>query len=357
LNTQHLLLGVPQQPEGAARPTHFDQIDDRTARCVSGNSLSPGVYPVGIYIPHPSPTSGDPSASFHLINCSTPRLWLRYQLWERMDNARRHQVLSRRTVDWYIARGRLLTEREVEFFRFGDMAEASRLASWVFATQEDEPSPPAVAHPLDERLSRHGLLAFIMAEGGTSACIPGLTKALAEDRFLPPTPEAPGHYGWVAAFTIARLEPWAEVDDWLAGQLERREAVALRAADAVAAPEPVFEPSIILPPGVPPMPEPSDGPGPRNRRRPMEEPPPRKLGPAPEVGATAAAILVQRRGVDPGRFRLEASECPEVHPTLEFQGYRFQDEAGRKALLKWWADEGAGMPVILRPADSASLQP
>ena len=53
LGRQHLLVGVPSKPPGAERPSHFDRIDDRVAHCVSGNSLSPGDYPVGVAFPHP----------------------------------------------------------------------------------------------------------------------------------------------------------------------------------------------------------------------------------------------------------------------------------------------------------------
>ena len=48
---QYLLIGVPQYPERMTRATFFDKIDDTTAHCVSGNSLAPGDYPVGIAIP------------------------------------------------------------------------------------------------------------------------------------------------------------------------------------------------------------------------------------------------------------------------------------------------------------------
>src|SRR6185436_7373937 len=71
---QYLLVDVPQFPEGGLRATHFDSIDERTAHCVSGNSLVPGDYAVGVAIPHPEGRE----VMFHLQNLPTPRRRLAY---------------------------------------------------------------------------------------------------------------------------------------------------------------------------------------------------------------------------------------------------------------------------------------
>ena len=50
---QNFLVGVSTLWPGAARPVLFDRVDDHVAHCVSGNSLSPGDYPVGEAFPPP----------------------------------------------------------------------------------------------------------------------------------------------------------------------------------------------------------------------------------------------------------------------------------------------------------------
>ena len=71
---QHLVVGVPTLSPSAAKPTHFDRADDRVAHYVSGNSLSPGDYPVGEAFPHPLFEHG----FFHLVNLPTPRRRMAY---------------------------------------------------------------------------------------------------------------------------------------------------------------------------------------------------------------------------------------------------------------------------------------
>ena len=71
---QHLVVGVPTLSPNAMKPTHFDRADDRVAHYVSGNSLSPGDYPVGEAFPHPLVEHG----FFHLVNLPTPRRRMAY---------------------------------------------------------------------------------------------------------------------------------------------------------------------------------------------------------------------------------------------------------------------------------------
>ncbi len=53
MTVQYLIVDLPQYNEMTGLSTHFDRIDDLTAHCVSGNSLTEGNYPVRIAIPHP----------------------------------------------------------------------------------------------------------------------------------------------------------------------------------------------------------------------------------------------------------------------------------------------------------------
>ena len=78
---QYLLVDVPQFPDQAMRSTHFSSIDDTTAHCVSGNSLAPGDYPVGVAIPvtHPQADYRE-NRMFQLINLPNARQRMLYDL-------------------------------------------------------------------------------------------------------------------------------------------------------------------------------------------------------------------------------------------------------------------------------------
>ncbi len=50
---QYVLLGKPTRLDGAYRASHFDELGRTSVRCISGNSLRPGVYPLDVAFPHP----------------------------------------------------------------------------------------------------------------------------------------------------------------------------------------------------------------------------------------------------------------------------------------------------------------
>src|SRR5581483_3855094 len=93
LGIQHMIVGVPHFPQGARRASHFDSIDDQTAHCVSGNSLSPGDYPVGVFFPHPLTLE----ACFQLVNLPTPRKRMAYEYYVKRDESLRRAEISQRT--------------------------------------------------------------------------------------------------------------------------------------------------------------------------------------------------------------------------------------------------------------------
>ena len=74
MTQQYLLVGVAQRVATANRPTHFDRIDDQTAHCVSGNSLLPGDYSVGVAFAatHPEVLNRGTNMLFHLVNLARP---------------------------------------------------------------------------------------------------------------------------------------------------------------------------------------------------------------------------------------------------------------------------------------------
>jgi len=283
---QHLLVGVPSMTERSIRPSHFDRIDDETAHCVSGSNLSPGDYPVGVAIPHPN----QESAIFHLVNLPNPRRRMAYTYQSKTDDAVRLRELSRRTLDRFLEEKIPLDEAELVMLAQLDADEVSRFAPKYFFAVEDEQLPPSGRRRLGGRPSRFGMLCGELAVRGTHEAVPGLVRAIDRGRFLPPTSMAPYRMHWLAALAIALRDPWPEVDDWLAETVQRD--VILVEGDA-------------------------DG---------------------PQLGATAAGILLERHDRQPSSFDLEPAPAPELL-RLAIDGYRFSAQQARKKVLDWWQGE------------------
>ncbi len=296
---QHLLVDVPSQSDGAVRPSHFDRIDDSTARCVSGSSLSPGEYPVGVAIPHPRTTD----ALFHLVNLPTPRRRAGYMRDVQTDPAARLREISRRTVDWLRAQERPVDEDDLRMLAGLDPGEVSRFAGWYFTAIADSPLPPWAPRPdpyepgrfipltppayHGGRPSRHGAICLLLAADGTRAAVPGLLEAIRKDQFMPPSAAAPYRLAWIAALSIAWRDPWPEVDLWLAGAVTN-EALLKEAGE-----------------------------------------------PAAEVGATAAAILLARHGQPLSYYGLHPAGDAAL-AAMGLSGYRFTKPADRGRVLQWY---------------------
>jgi len=283
---QHLLVGVPSMTERSIRPSHFDRIDDETAHCVSGSNLSPGDYPVGVAIPHPN----QEGAIFHLVNLPNPRRRMAYTHKAKIDDAVRLRALSRRTLARFLDEKTPLDEAELVMLAQLDAGEVSRFAAEYFFAVEDEQLPPSGRRRLGGRPSRFGMLCGELAVRGTNEALPGLQRAIDKGRFLPPTSMAPYRMHWLAALAVALRDPWPEVDQWLAETLQRD--VALADGDA-------------------------DG---------------------PQLGATAAAILLERHDRQPSSFDLQPAPAAELL-RLAIDGYRFSGEEARKKVLDWWQGE------------------
>ena len=283
VSTQHLLIGVPSMTPMQERPSHFDRIDDQAAHCVSGQNLSPGDYPVGVAIPHPKRDG----AMFHLVNLSTPRRRMAYQYQAQRDQSTQLAALSRRTLDRLFAQKSPLSEKELNLLEQLDANEVSRFAGKFFHLVADQPLPAEGIDPTAPRPSRHGALCALLAAEGTREAIPGLLKAIEANRFLPPTPAAPYELSWLAALSIAARDPWPDVDAWLPGLIGRSTALVQGHANP------------------------------------------------PELGATAAAILLKRHRQDPAKFGLEPVP-DETFKELGLSGYRFASPESRQQVRQWW---------------------
>lgn len=283
LAEQHLLIGVPSLGEGARRPSHFDRIDDNLAHCVSGNNLSPGDYPVGVAFPHPT----QPGAFFHLVNLSTPARRMAYRREVQSPQARRLAEISRRTLRRMLAEKQKLDGPELTMLSQLDSKEVSRFAGEYFRLVRDEQLVQPSTGASSGLPSRFGMICVQLAHSGTREAVPGLLEAIDNGRFLPPTSAAPYRFHWLAALAIAIRDPWPEVDNWLAESIPRTET-------------------------------PVQGrPG------------------GPELGATAAGILLTRHGQTPSQFGLKpAAESLLVR--LGIDGYRFSTPEARQQVRQWW---------------------
>ncbi|MCP4550377.1 MAG: hypothetical protein GY835_28285, partial [bacterium] len=286
---QYLLIGVPSLAEGAPRPSHFDRIDNKTAHCVSGSNLSPGDHPVGVAIPHPHPSL--PGAFFHLVNLPTPQRRMAYeQSTGQGSDATRLAEISRRTLDKVLLEKRKLTDREIVILATLSRAEVSRFAGNYFCQIDDEQFAGASGLRVPVRGSRHGVICGLLALEGTKEAMPKLIEAIDKGSFLPPTSQNPYHLQWLAALAIAQRDPWAEVDDWLAGLIPRTD--------------------------------------------PLSEARPK----GPQLGATAAAILLKRHQQTPRKFSLAPSK-EAILQRFRLEGYNCGSPEAREAIQKWWKQQ------------------
>ncbi len=347
---QHLLVGVPSQVPGAPRPSHFDYIDDTTAHCVSGSNLAAGDYPVGVAIPHPNQTD----AFFHLVNLPTPRRRMAYEYLVQRDMRQRLAEITQRTCQYYLQRREPLSVREILLLRQLEPKEVSRFASQFLCRMPDEPveegqwqtAPPVAGEGENLRLggqeeggigcsSRHGLLCIILAERGTQEAAPGLLEALAKQRILPPTVQSPYAWGWIAALAIAARDPWPEVDDWLAEVVPRPDPLRLPDAGGKFASHSVENTPLEL---APPPPIQPTGRNILGAKADGETPWSSSEARPAQLGATAAALLLQRHHQTPQAHGLQPAEEP-ILAKYKLHGYRFPDAKTPEQILRWWKNQ------------------
>lgn len=292
---QHLIIGIPNQPANAPKPSLFDRCDERTAHCVSGNSLSPGDWPVGVFFPHPS--SMQEGAQFHLKNLPTPRRRLAYQFevpidltrerQQQLDGARRADI-TRNTCRRWLEEKRLLTMRELDMLVVLDPEEVSRFAADYLATVPDERVPHDSPTSFGNG-SSHGLFCYQLSRIGTATAGPALQKAIDEAKVLLPVEETPYRMDWVALLVLVRAHGWPGRDTWLAKHFDTRDAINIRVPEAA------------------------------------------------EVGASAAAAVVLAAGGSPSEFHLQNQAFDEL-TDLENPGFRFSAPEGREAVVRWFAE-------------------
>jgi len=295
---QHLLVDVPQRPAGSDKLTHFDRIDDRTAHCVSGNSLQAGDYPVGVAIPHPNPERPDQlTVFFHLTNLPTPRRRLWYEHYVELNEAQRLAAITRRTIERAMDDRRALSDGELRLLDYLDADEISASAGKYLLATDDRPYTAAGQHGVGAPASRHARYCAALAVRGTGAAVPGLVEAIRAGRILPPT-EQSHHFPWLAVLAIAQRDEDRRLDAVLAELIERND-----------------------------------------RLFPSNE----AMGEY-DLGATAAAVLLARNGLAPQDHGLIAYPEPLL-PEAKLNAYRFNSVEDRNTVRRWWNSRAGGTPL------------
>jgi hypothetical protein len=292
---QHLIVGQPSHAPGAEHPSHFDHADDREAHCASGNALLPGNYPVGVAFPAPHWPQADREAVFHLVNLPTPRRQIAYSFYVKTDPVARLTRISRRTLDRILAEKKLMNDQELGMLGQLDAREVSKFAARYFFLVEDGTVEEEVDSEystsrkhLGSESSRFGSVCAQLAIDGTRDALPSLVDAIRQKRFLPPTPLAPYRLEWLAAFSIARRDPWLGVDAWLAENLDNRQTLDIGHNDSA------------------------------------------------EIGATAAGLLLERNHENAGAFGLRLAVDPHLQD-YKVSGYTYEAADDVQKVRKWWA--------------------
>ena len=313
--TQHLLIGVPQTPPTAVRPTHFDRADEKIIHCASGNSLAAGDYHAGWANPptHAQSTSGRDGVMFHLLYLPTPRRRIAYEYYAKEPEADRLIEITKRTCAGWLAEKHALTERETAMLMQLDGHELSKFAGAYFKTIDDQPwreedvddtdvqlglrekefpSDPRLQSVL--RTSRHGMFCMVLAVKGDHEAIPGLVEAIEKKRFNLHTTDTSYNVAWIAALGIAARDPWPDVDDWLGGLIERTDPLQVGQTNMA------------------------------------------------DVGAAAAYLLLERHGASPDAYGLGSEFTPintvyaNIYRYAQCPAATFKTPQDRERVIQWW---------------------
>lgn len=286
---QHLWVNIPNKPLGAMRASHFDRCDDLIAHCVSGNSLSPGEYRVGVFIPHPDAYGYGTErrdSMFHLVNLPTPHRRMHYEFVLRGDEHSRYVRISAETMARALREKRRLDATELRLIHHLDGPAVSRFAGPYLLQMTDQELPSGAPQQYNFPVaSGHRALAVALFGIGTKDAAPGLMNAIREKRFLATTPNYPIGWEWMALLRIAQRDPWQDVDRDLISLVGSSESLA--------------------------HPETS----------------------ASELGATAAAILLERHGESPIEWGIEVVD-EQPFDTLPLQPRRFLSAEARQRFLE-----------------------
>ncbi len=287
---QHLLVDVPSQAPGAVRPSHFDRIDDRTAHCVSGNTLEPGDYPVGEFFPHPHRNT----AAFHLVNLPTARARLAYEPRVKRLGTQRLAEISARTLSRWLERGTPLSLEQLRLLAWFDPEVLSRQAPRLLAKIDDVSLGETPGDEVPRGLSHHGVLCLMLARRGTIDAAASMIEALDDGRVLKQEENISEAFAWLSVLTILNRARGAEADRLLVQMLGRRQA--LFATE----------------------------------------------GEARDLGASAAALLLQRYDQSPESYGLKLHSPPLILAVSDLAPlYSSESPTAEKKVRDWWTSRAS----------------
>ena len=194
--------------------------------------------------------------------------------------------ISQRTVDYLLTHRQPLDEPHLSLLQQLDPHVVSRWVGAYFQAVPDLPLLPVEVDPSGQA-TLHRMICSALVQVGTHEAVPALEQLARNGDSLRPTYSSPFFMPWVAALVIAKRDPWPGVDDWLAGLVDETEPLVSNA------------------------------------------------DPVPELGATAAGLLIERQEASPYSFELEPAGN-DAFDESKFASYHFVSEAGRKAVRQWW---------------------
>jgi hypothetical protein len=249
---------------------------------------------VGVAIPHPQGAD----RTFQLINLPTLRQRLTYDYLVKRPEDERLRELSQRTVDAILADKHSLSKLEIRMLLQLDPKVVSVFAGRYLEEVADAPFPksedkePAGEFFPPELSTVHSALCLQLAYTGTHECVPSLKEIARRASPAGPGIHRPYEFAWLAALLIAERDPWPQLDDWLADLVTQDTPLIPRAKDG------------------------------------------------PELGASAAALLLTRHEVSHSAFGVQS--VGEAFPReVPFNGYRFTAPEQRRKVLEWWRKEKA----------------
>ena len=330
-HSQILEIGVPQKSGTMLKASFFDKLDENEAHCASGNSLTEGFHPLNRALPLPK----NPGEFFHIMNISSPRRQLTYSQITGEYPQERWLEIVRRTLLPKLERKEMLTLNDLVLLASVEPEGMVALATRFLNEMKDSPivieanDPfrvnrvvPDVYASFSGKQTCHTLLCQILGKYGTRNSVEGLLSAIQAGK-TPACGESRQYAaGYIAAFQIAQRDPWETVDDWLLSQVENDSPLVMELRDDS---DPMMVSSasdsfIAVKSALSSA---------------------RRDKPLPEVGATAAAIWMNRHGIAaPEKLGLRPQEDVFLKRN-GIQGYFFQDPAAREE-IKRLAEERKG---------------
>lgn len=262
-NIQYLWVDVPQMPDRATRATHFDRVNDKTAHLTTGSNLTEGDYPVGRLFPWEGQNRN--LMLFHLVNLPTPRRWMAFEYASQDSGVKRLAMLTRPSLKKIIAEKEPLTEFDGFMLSILDRNAARDFALDYLESVDDAPITIRSRGNLEGPApSSHLVLCEFLAGYGDVEAAIRLVAAIDKGRV---GRNASGvDFAWLAVLSILSSDSSTSADALLYRLAHRNAALIPNEPDAA------------------------------------------------DLGATAAALLMIRKGIPPEEYGLEAVDLtPYVH--------------------------------------------